>query len=111
MRKSPDEQRLEDLEQSFQPLLIACLRECADRKRWGLFGQNTYSEAARYLRWDEASELKEMAFEIRRIRATWGDANPLAEKFLEYCEQRGTNLPGEPKRAAKFLSELAAPGA
>jgi len=58
------------------------------------------------LRWEEANQLKEMALEIRQIRAEWGDTNPKVEKFLQYCAQRGDNLPGEPKRAAKLLREL-----
>ncbi len=66
----------------------------------------TIPETAKYLRWDEASRLKEMAFEIQELRAEWGTSNPNVEKFLEYCSQRGENLPGKPKRASKLLNEL-----
>lgn len=107
MRKPANEQRLTELEQDFEPRLIACLKECVERKRWGLFGQDESPEAARYLHWEEAAQLRKIAEEIRRIRATWGVSNPAAERFLEYCAQRGNNLEGEPKRAAKLLSELA----
>jgi hypothetical protein len=106
MRKIARTQRLEELERDFEPLLIVCLQECAERRRWGLFGQNDNPEATRYLRWEEAAHLKEMALKIRRIRSEWGDTNPSVEKYLQYCAQRGENLPGEPKRAAKLLSEL-----
>jgi hypothetical protein len=106
MRKPAKTQRLEELEKDFETLLIACLQECVERRRWGLFGQNRHPEAARYLRWDEAAQLKEMALEIRQIRSEWGDTNPSVEKYLQYCARRGENLSGEPKRAAKLLGEL-----
>ena len=106
MRKPAKEQRLEELEKDFEPLLIACLQECADRRRWGLFGQNEHREATKYPRWKEAIQLKEMAEEMREIRSEWGETNPIVEKFLGYCAQRAESLPGEPKRAAKLLSEL-----
>ena len=107
MRKPAKTQRLEELERDFEPLLITCLQECVERRRWGLFGQNERPEAAKYLAWEEVAKLKEMAQEIRQIRSEWGDTNPNVEKYLQYCAQRGENLPGEPKRAAKLLSELA----
>ncbi len=105
-RKSTREQRLKDLERHFEAQLISCLQECATEKRWGLFGQNNSEEAAKYLHWGEAVQLREAAREIRQIRLEWGSVNPSAEKFLEYCDQRGANLPGEPKRARKLLDEL-----
>ncbi len=106
MRKPAKTQRLEELERDFEPLLIACLHGCIERRRWGLFGQNEGTGVARYLVWEEAAKLKEMAFEIREIRAEWGDANSSVEKFLSYCSLRGANVPGEPKLAAQFLKEL-----
>jgi hypothetical protein len=71
-----------------------------------LFGQNEHPEAARFLKWEEAAKLKEMALEIRLIRSEWDETNTMVEKFLGYCDERGANVPGEPKRAAKFLQEL-----
>jgi len=109
MRKPAKTQRLEELERDFEPLLITCLQECVERRRWGLFGQNERPEATKYLAWEEATKLKEMAQEIRQIRSEWGNTNPSVEKYLQYCAQRGDNLPGEPKRAAKLLRELASP--
>jgi|SRR5208283_1567551 len=109
MRKPAKTQRLEELERDFEPLLIACLQECVERRRWGLFGQNERLEVARYLVWEEAAKLKEMALEIRQIRSECGDTNANLERFLRCCMERGENLPGEPKRAAKLLSELTLP--
>lgn len=106
MKKSIQEHPLEKLERDFNLLLVACLKEGAEERRWGLFGQNDHPETAKYLRWDEAYRLKEMAIEIQELRAEWGTSNPSVEKFLEYCSQRGENLPGEPKRASKLLNEL-----
>lgn len=50
MRKPAKEQRLAVLEQEFEPLLLRCLRECAEQRRWGLLGQNTSPEAQEYER-------------------------------------------------------------
>ena len=105
MRSSPKEQRLEALEREFNSLLIPCLKESASR-RWGLFGQNLQPEAARALHWPEAERLKELAEEIETIRAEFGQPNPECAQFLQYYSERGENLPGEPKRAKKFLKIL-----
>jgi hypothetical protein len=35
MKKSIQEQRLEELETEFEPLLILCLRECAENMKMG----------------------------------------------------------------------------
>lgn len=105
MRKQPSEQLLEDLESDFRPLLISCLEECRNG-RWGLFGQNDSAEAAKYLRWEAGQHLKEIALEIRVLRAEFGQPNPLVERFLHYCSLRGANIPGEPKLANAFLGEI-----
>ena len=105
MRASPREQRLEALEVEFKQLLISCLRECADG-RWGLFGQNSNPQSISALNWAEAERLKEMAEEIEAIRSEFGQPNPLCERFLLLCSERGENLSGEPKRAKKFLKLL-----
>jgi hypothetical protein len=96
---------LETLEQEFASLLIACLKECANG-RWGLFGQNQQPEAASVLHWPEAERLKKLATEIETIRAEFGQPNRESERFLKCCSERGENLLGEPKRAAKFLKVL-----
>ena len=106
MKKSPSDQKLEQLEAEFQPLLLRCLKECAEQRRWGLFGQNRQPEAEAFLKWEEAAQLRRLALEIRGLRSRFGVPNPTAEKFLELCDQRGENLPGEPKRAAQFLQQL-----
>jgi hypothetical protein len=105
MRASPKEQRLEAMEEEFKSLLIPCLKECADG-RWGLFKQNRHPEADLALQWAEADRLKELTEEIQTIRAEFGGPNPMCERFLQCCAERGENLPGEPKRAKKFLKVL-----
>ena len=105
MRASSSDQRLTALEAEFDSLLVPCLKECA-KGRWGLFGQNQNPEVARFLHWKEAERLKELAEEITSIRAEFGLLNPKCERFLQCCAERGENLPGEPKRAKKFLKTL-----
>ena len=105
MRAPPKEQRLAALENEFKPLLIRCLKECADG-RWGLFGQNQNPESVSALRWNGADRLKEMAEEIRSIRAEFGQPDPVCERFLHCCSEHGSNLLGEPKRAREFLEFL-----
>ena len=107
MKKSRNikDQRLEDLENDFLPLLISCLEECASG-RWGLFGQNDSLEASKYLRWPEATRLKEIVQEIDELRLTFGQPNPLCERCLHYCALRGANVPGEPKLAKALLQEM-----
>lgn len=105
MRVSPTDQRLTALEAEFDSLLVPCLKKCANG-RWGLFGQNQNPEVARFLQWKEAERLKELAEEITSIRAQFGQPNRKCERFLECCAERGENLPGEPKRAKKFLKTL-----
>jgi len=72
-----------------------------------LFGQNQNPEAVSALSWSEAERLKEeMAKEIEATRSEFGQPNPLCERFLLLCSERGENLSGEPKRAKKFLRLL-----
>lgn len=105
MKKQPDEQRLEDLESDFRPLLISCLEEC-EGGRWGLFGQNDSTDAAKYLHWEDGECLKEIALQIRALRAEFGQPDRLVERFLHFCSLRGANVPGEPKLAKAFLEEI-----
>lgn len=106
MRKSADEQKLDQLEAEFRPLLRKCLDECARQRRWGLFGQNSTPEAERCLRWEEAEHLRSMALGIREIRSQWGETNSEVEAFLRCCDERGANTLGEPKRAAALLKQV-----
>jgi hypothetical protein len=104
-RRPIKEQRLDGLESDFRPLLICCLEQCA-RGRYGLFGQNDSPELARYYQWEDAEHLKEIAVEIRALRAEFGQPNPMVERFLHCCSLRGSNDPGEPKIAKTFLDEI-----
>jgi len=99
------QRKLESLEAEFLLLLPRVLKECA-AGRWGLFGQNDRFVESKYLYWAEAEKLKEMAREIRSIRADWGELNQQAEPFLHYCSQRGPNVPGEPRLAQSLLTEI-----
>jgi hypothetical protein len=106
MKRRPiKEQRLDDLEIEFRPLLVSCLENCANG-RWGLFGQNDGPQTARYLHWNDADRLKEISLEIRALRLAFGQPNLLVERFLNYCSLRGPNVPGEPKLARAFLDEI-----
>ena len=82
------EQRLNELEKDFRPLLLSCLRECA-RGRYALFGQNDGPGMGRYSHWDEAEQLKEIAVEIRELRAEFGQPNSQVDEFLRLCSLRG----------------------
>jgi hypothetical protein len=108
MKKSQKirEMRLIEIESEFRPLLLSCLRECA-QGRWGLFGQNDYADPeGRYWGWPEAKRLKYLAQEIKSIRQEFGQTNGSCERFLQLCSLRGSNVPGEPKLAAEFLSNI-----
>lgn len=105
MRASPKEQRLGTLEEEFKSLLIPCLKECANG-RWGLFKQNQHPEADLALQWTQADPLRDLAEEIHTIRAEFGQPNLVCERFLQCRAERGENLPGEPKRAKRFLKIL-----
>jgi hypothetical protein len=98
--------RLEAMEQEFAALLPPCLSECA-RGRYGLFGQNALADPEdRYWTWPEAKHLRFLASEIRIERSTFGGSNPLVERFLSLCGSGMPNVEGEPKLAARLLSEL-----
>jgi len=99
------EQKLDELESDFRPLLVSCLEECGNG-RWGLFGQNDSPEAAKYLHWEDGRHLNEIALHIRSLRTEFGQPNPLVERFLHYCSLRGANVPGEPKLAKALLDEI-----
>ena len=107
MRRPSKEQRLDELERDFLTLLTSCLRECAGG-RWGLFRQNEGPESAKYLEWDEAEQLKEIASEIQQLRAEFGQPNLRVDRFLQLCSLRGSNVPGEPKLAKVFMDEILA---
>jgi hypothetical protein len=75
------------MENDFEPLLIKCLKECANR-RWGLFGQNQQPESAAALHGPEAERLRELAEEIRELRTQFGQSNAMSERFLHCCSER-----------------------
>lgn len=105
MRIPAEEQRLAALESDFEPLLMKCLKECANG-RWGLFGQNQQLESAAALYGPEAEQLRKLAEQIRELRTKFGQPSAVCERFLQCCSERGDNLPGEPKRARRFLELL-----
>jgi hypothetical protein len=100
------ETRLVAAESEFRPLLLSCLRECA-QGRWGLFGQNDHADPeGRYWGWPEAKRLKDLAQEIKLTSLEFGQANEECERFLKLCSLRGSSVPGEPKLAADFLATI-----
>jgi hypothetical protein len=98
------QQRLDQLERDFHPLLLSRRREYASG-RYGLFGQNDAPGVARCFQWEEAGQLQEIAIEIRNLRAEFGQPNAQVDRFLHYCSLRGS-VPGEPKLAKAFLDEI-----
>lgn len=101
------QKRLEEVESEFRSLLVASLRECANGQ-WGLFGHNDHLDPEEWslLRSPASDRLKEMAYEIRALRAEFGEHNETCEKFLALCSLRGPNVRGEPKLAAAFLAGI-----
>ena len=108
------EAELKRLEASFKSLLVAALERCANGA-WGLFGQNDWiTEANPNLkslhRSADAEELIEMASEIKRVRDILGytESYALCDRFSQYRAMKGANVPGEPKLAKQFLSDISA---
>jgi hypothetical protein len=100
------QQRLDEIEAEFNPLLLACMRECA-QGRWGLFGRNDHIDPeGKYSDWPEARRLNDLAREIDSRRRDFGNPNQICERFLQLCSLRGSNVQGEPKLAAKFLDAI-----
>lgn len=101
-------QRLDQIEDEFQSLLIPCLQMCS-RGRYGLFVQEEHldPEWKKWLHWSEAQHLRELAQEINHIRTEFGTVNLVNEQFLRLCSLRGSNVPGEPRLAAEFLEWIA----
>ena len=105
-RSRAQQRKLNEIEGEFNPLLLACMRECA-QGRWGLFRQNDHIDPeGQYSNWPEARRLKELAHEIRYLRQDFGQSNQIFERFLQLCSLRGSNVLGEAKLAAIFLGEI-----
>jgi hypothetical protein len=102
-------EQIEPLTTAFRSQLIALLEKCA-AGRWGLFVHldQIQPEVARYLRWPEAEQLRELAFALQSILAQSGESDPLVEQFLDLCSMHGESNPGEPKLARAFLDHIAA---
>jgi len=105
-REKIKNQRLEQLEAEFRPLLISCLEECA-RGRYGLFGQN--EAFGSWWPWDEADRLKEIAREIIDLTSEFGEQAVECERLFHYCSLRGPQVAGEPRLAKQFLDEIQTP--
>jgi hypothetical protein len=106
------EARLRLLESEFQAELVHALHACAAGK-WGMFAQNErlYAELGEQTRTLMSSVEKDLlarATEIEHLREQLGYADPfpLAQRYREYREMRGPNVPGEPNLAKLFLQEL-----
>ena len=97
--------RLDALESEFRPLLLCCLQDCVNSRRYGLFGQNPEGT---YWRWPEAERLRDIAQKILEIRSEFGSTNWLCDRFAHFCSLRGPSVPGEPKLAAQLLEEVEA---
>lgn len=103
------EQKLDQLEAEFKPLLIVCLQQCS-RGKWGLFGAyDNLEPRLPYLEWPEAKRVTLFAQEIQSIHAEFGSNNWLCEEFLRLRDLSllpGSNLPGEPRLAAELLKKI-----
>jgi hypothetical protein len=104
-RARAEDKELQELENEFRPLLLSCLRECA-QGRWGLFGQNDSHPESKWLSWNEATRLKEIAVRIKLLRAPLGVSNETCERFLNLCSLRGPNAQGESRLAETLLRQL-----
>ena len=102
-RKEPEQKPLPELEAEFAQLLAKLLRECAAGRK-GLFVNSPV--VAAFMDWPEAQHLRSIARQIRDRRSVSGEANPLAQKFLQYLSRQGEKVPDEPKLAAELLAEL-----
>lgn len=116
-RLAKDERLCLTLERNFRERLIDALKECAEHRVYGLFGQNDAAFAAAYgkiperYRSKKAEGLAELGNEIDALRARLGSGRfPLYHRYLWYRSRRGPNDPGEPKLAAELLAELEALG-
>ncbi len=102
------EKQLKKLESEFEELLLACLKESA-KGRWGLFGQNDIADPEhKYMSWQEADRLREIASQIQSVQREFGTENILCERFLYYRSLRRPNVKGEPRLAQEFLDEISA---
>ncbi len=105
-RENVRQEELLQLEAEFYSLLVPCLEKCA-RGRYGLFGQNDHLDPdGKFWAWPEAARLKNVAREILLLKAQFGEISRDCSQFLQLCELRGSNVPGEPKLAAEFLAML-----
>lgn len=104
----PSEHRgLEALEAEYELRLRDALTRCAAGE-WGLFGVNDDLPGMARYRSKMADELLELGEEIDGLRARGGlGVYAPHARFVAERAARGANLPGEPKRAAVFLADLA----
>ncbi|HRO32556.1 MAG TPA: hypothetical protein PLQ03_04005 [Brevundimonas sp.] len=107
-RHDRTEIRLAALEAEYRSLLIPALRACA-AGRWGLLNDvDPADPVMARLRPPEAEALEALGDRIASLRLTLGvaEAFPLHQRLMHERGLRGDNIPGEPRRARLWLTEL-----
>ena len=98
----PDE--LHSLSRVFADQLVACLEECAHRRK-GLFSEYvTVGDDAGS--WPEAARLRELALALQALFLQQEQRNALCDEFLDLCSIHGENNPGESRLARDFLARI-----
>jgi hypothetical protein len=102
-----ESRRLEALEADYRAILTHALRACAAGE-WGLLGANDDTVGAERWRPQVVDELIALGQDIDALRHRDGlPRHELHRRFVEERARRGGNMPGEPKRATAWLTELA----
>jgi hypothetical protein len=107
------ESKLTSLEERFEDLLLASLREC-ERGHWEMFGTNDRSlevrsgALAERLKSRTGMELLQLVESIDDLRTRLGftETNAMCARYLDYRKKRGSNDLGEPKLATELLAEI-----
>lgn len=106
-RLAKREREVTQMEVRFASRLRDELEACVNG-RWGLLGQNDGISGEAMPGSRAARELLALLDEIDEARNEMGYLEPfeLGERFKSYRSMRGANVPGEPKLAARLLSEI-----
>jgi hypothetical protein len=111
--RQKQELTLRTLEEQVARNLVTALRDCAAGV-WGMFGRNDAVIEKHPLREMLKSKMTERLLEegetLERLRQKLGFTEPFQpfKRFLEHRRMQGSNTPGAPKLAARFLRELGA---